>query len=76
MPSETCARCGRVVDIESDEFNAWEAIDGGASVVCEGCLTGEEINAIRQDDEAVIAEIERDQQVLDEIARLQEFDDA
>jgi len=42
----SCIRCRRPVPpVESDEFVQWEANsdDGGESMICPGCLTGEEV---------------------------------
>ena len=41
----TCIRCGRLLDIDSDEFAYGEATPDG-SYICERCLTGEEEGAI------------------------------
>lgn len=54
-----CARCRRPVPpIDSDEFTAWEANaeDDGATMICPGCITGEEQ---RQMDEDGMEAIER-----------------
>lgn len=45
--TETCIRCRREVDIDSDEFSYGEATDDG--YICSGCLTHAEENAIAAD---------------------------
>jgi hypothetical protein len=45
---QTCIRCGRLVDIDSDEFLYGEATPDGR-YVCQRCLTGEEEGAIADD---------------------------
>jgi len=57
VPNERSGkRCGRTVDDEADGFLDWEAVGDGSEVVCEGCLTPAEQQAIDDqlaDDEAL-----------------------
>lgn len=53
----TCARCNRVTSVDSDECCTWEVIDqSGDTVVCEECLTPEELAAIYEDTVATAEE--------------------
>ncbi len=50
MTTHYCERCKRPIDQESDNFVEWEAIDeDGDKVVCPGCLTGAEEQAVIDD---------------------------
>jgi len=51
---ETCTRCGRKVDIDSDEHTYGEADEDGG-YICEGCLTPGEQAAIAEDAAALDA---------------------
>jgi hypothetical protein len=57
MPDyEQCSRCGKQLDIESDEFSDAEVID--EQLVCESCMTAQELAAIDADDEAMAGAME------------------
>jgi hypothetical protein len=46
---EQCVRCGKVIDTELDDVDDFEAIEldsGRVGVVCGGCLTGAEVQAM------------------------------
>ena len=45
-----CARCGKVIDTELDDADDFEALDSGQiGIVCSGCLTGTEVQALDED---------------------------
>lgn len=50
MIEPPCARCGREAPPqESDHFGEWEALDDGDAVVCPGCITPAEQQAIDEE---------------------------
>lgn len=58
MDEQRCARCRRPMPpVESDEYSSWEALGGpDDQVICPGCITLGEENAIRDE----MAEVARD----------------
>lgn len=62
-PTGYCARCRRQVPSEtSGDFCLWEAGDpDGATIICPGCLTAEELTAMAEDFTEVGDEITRRQ---------------
>lgn len=57
MSGDHCARCQRAApDVNSHEFLGWEALNEEGDIICPGCLTGAEVDAIVEDDEATASE--------------------
>lgn len=48
-PDIQCSRCRRPGDQESDEFAWWEVEMDGVTLICHGCLTWAEEQAIADD---------------------------
>lgn len=47
MPHRSrCSRCGRTIDREFDPVDSWEVIADGETLICEGCITGAEQQAM------------------------------
>ncbi len=70
---ESCIRCGRKVDIDSDEFTYSEAADeDGSGWICESCLTPEEVQEIYEDDTATDAALEAAGLTVDNIETMDE----
>lgn len=45
----TCRRCGQVGAQLDTEFLHWETSNNGSHVVCPGCITGDEQQAVDED---------------------------
>jgi hypothetical protein len=58
---EKCVRCQRPAPpVESDDYLEWEAAGDEGNIICPGCLTGEEVDRMI-DEDALTADEAREQ---------------
>jgi hypothetical protein len=63
---ERCKRCLRLAPPwESSEYTDWEAIDDGQAVICPGCVTGQEQQAMDEDIMDLMDEVARQEEMTD-----------
>ncbi len=59
MSGDHCARCQRAApDVNSHEFMGWEALNEEGDIICPGCLSGAEVEAIEEDMQQTMLEAE------------------